>query len=53
MKIDYILVPVAPSARRRLPDAGIHTVLGNVLFVVGAFEHFCVSSILHMWYLKG
>ena len=48
MKIDYILVPVAPSR-----DAGIHTVLGNVLFVVGAFEHFCVSSILHMWYLKG
>ena len=54
MEIDYILVPVAPSARRRLPDTDTHTVLGNILFVVRAFEHsFCVSSILHMWYLKG
>ena len=54
MEIDYILVPVTPSALRRLPDPGAHTVLGNILFVVGAFEHsFCVSSILHMWYLKG
>ena len=43
MEIDYILLPVAPSARRRLPDSGTHTVLGNILLVVGAFEHsFCV-----------
>ena len=54
MEIDYFLMPVAPSARRRLPDPATHTVLGNILFVMGAFEHsFCISSILHMWYLKG
>ena len=39
MEIDYILVPVAPTARRRLPDPDNYTVLGNILFVVGAFEH--------------
>ena len=54
MEIDYILVPVAPSARRRLRDPDTHTVLGNILFVVGALKHsFCVSSIFHIWYLKG
>ena len=53
MEIDYTGV-VAPSAGRRLSDAGTRTVLGSILFVVGAFEHsFWVSSIFHMWYLKG
>ena len=49
-----IFVPVAPSGRRHFPDPGTHTVLDNILFVVEAFERsFCVSSIFHMWYLKG
>ena len=35
-------------------DPDTHTVLGNILFVVGALKHsFCVSSIFHIWYLKG
>ena len=44
---------VTLSARYHLLDSGTHTVLGNILFMVGAFEHsFCMSIILHMWYLK-
>ena len=53
MEIDYLSASCAQCLP--LPSGSWHPYsVGQILFVVGAFEHsFCWSSILHMWYVKG